>query len=251
MEKLRLPGVDLPKITLPSARLAGSAAADKDYIKEGLVFWLDGIDRGGEEGIWSDLVGGVVFHTTPDTVEFGADFVQGIMLSDMSVNYPYGSSTIEAVYRISETTSSNIIYFLGGVNGSIASGVAGGDTLIIAEGPNNKLTYYDAGLKRIGAHTVSANSTLMMHNLAVNTVQEAKDYWSHRGDSARAGSTHIALYSIRIYDRLLSEEEMRHNQEVDKRRFNLNFPEPVMTLELDEDDYTELSGTGVSEDYNA
>lgn len=250
MEKLRLPGIDLPKITLPSARLAGSAVADKDYIKDGLVFWLDGIDRGGEEGIWTDRVGWVGFRATSDTVEFGVDFVQGLLLSDMAVNYPYRESTIEAVYRISETTSSNIIYFLGGVNGSIASGVALGN-LIIGEGLNNKLTYYDAGLKSIGAHTVSANSSLMMHNLAVNIVQEAKDYWSHRGDSARAGSTHIALCSIRIYDRLLSEEEMRHNQEVDKRRFNLNFPEPVMTLELDEDDYTELSGTGVSEDYNA
>lgn len=47
----------------------------------------------------------------------------------------------------------------------------------------------------------------------------------------------LSFHSIRIYDRLLSEAEMRHNQEVDRKRFKLTFPEPIMTLEYEEDDY--------------
>lgn len=32
-----------------------------EYIQDGLVFWLDGIDKGNITGKWIDLIGGIEF----------------------------------------------------------------------------------------------------------------------------------------------------------------------------------------------
>lgn len=254
MEKLRLPGVDLPKTTLPSARLAGSVVADKDYIKDGLVFWLDGIDRGGEDDKWVDLVGGVAF-TPNSNVMWGEDYVQGVLRASEAVGFPVRESTIE--YAATNITNWPVGQHLLVFNSGTTDGICIGPTqsmLILTHSSANSIIYRDNSFGMAGGHCASGNCERMLHNLITNDKPSTGNQWNLRGPVAYVNYGNLAIariHSIRIYNRLLTEEEMRHNQEVDKRRFNLTFPEPVMTLELDEDDYTELSGTGVGEDYNA
>lgn len=95
--KISLPKIAIFKVTLPSVHLIGHPD-EEDYIKDGLVFWLDGIDKGGEEGKWVDLVGGVEF--TPDAAvaaEWGANYVRGKLTAPVNLPYPAAEFTIELV----------------------------------------------------------------------------------------------------------------------------------------------------------
>lgn len=248
MEKLRLPDVAFPKITLPCARLAGSAAADKDYIKDGLVFWLDGINKGDNEGAWTDLIKGLKYSPPAGgSAEFGSDYVRGL-LEGNNMNYFAPPSSVEVAFRcMNLNTVYRTILFKGGSISSMVCFIFSNGRAIYSY--NKGITYKVPNLS--GDYALSANTNLMLGNLHTRYYSSSPMSLTNVSAQGSVGYKDVELCSVRIYDRLLTEEEMRHNQEVDKRRFKLDFPEPVMTLELDEDDYAELSGTGVSEDNNA
>lgn len=66
--------VRLPTATLPVASPVREAKTH-GYITDGLVFHLDGINKGAKEGMWVDLVSGVEF--APDgEVEWGRIMLQ-------------------------------------------------------------------------------------------------------------------------------------------------------------------------------
>lgn len=242
--RIFLPKTSLPKLSLPSVSPVGHPDGES-YIKDGLVFWLDGIDKGGEDGKWIDKVGGVVF--TPDgDVEWGNNYVWGQLSATEGVGYPYRESTIEFVLENRLNYDRNVLWFNSGVCGCICGGSAA-NYILMGQCPGNSLGYDDAYIRKAGTHCLSANANLALHNLAVVGSPVRTDYWNNRANYAivlPVATPYVAVHSIRIYDRLLSEEEMRHNQEVDVKRFNLSFPEPIMTLEYEED-YAGLSGTGV------
>ena len=225
-------------MTLPSVHLVGHSSSEAGYIKDGLVFWLDGIDKGGEDGKWVDKVGGVEF-TPNGKVEWGTDYVRGVLSAAAPVGYPVASSTIEFVLKNVSQLTTNTLWFNCGKIGCICGGVAGGVLLIVQGGMNGDVSYRDKSLNTPGIHSISANNTIMLHNLAPNYNTQSLDYWTLKNPFAVVGTNKNLqqFHSIRIYDRLLSEAEMRHNQEVDRRRFKLTFPEPIMTLEYEEDDY--------------
>lgn len=223
-------------MTLPSVHLIGHSSSEAGYIKDGLVFWLDGIDKGGEEGKWIDLVGGVEFQ--PDTsAEWGDDFVSGDLSSaSVGLAYPYRESTIEFAMNNRFAYSGNVLWLNSGVCGSICGGTTL-TNLIIGQCHDYNLTFNTQRIQQAGPQCVSANANLMLHNLIADYNAGVFDFWTNRVPYARLYIKNIEMHSIRIYDRLLTEAEMRHNQEVDRRRFNLTFPEPIMTLEYEEEDY--------------
>lgn len=51
----------------------GGAPVPTDYIQDGLVFQLDGIDKGATDGTWVDLIGGNVF-TNNGAISFDTYF---------------------------------------------------------------------------------------------------------------------------------------------------------------------------------
>ena len=62
--------------------------------------------------------------------------------------------------------------------------------------------------------TVASNKTSKANNLSI------LNYYSFTGSGSKY-STNGHLYSLRIYNRKLTEEEIAHNHEIDKKRFNL------------------------------
>lgn len=243
-EKTTQTKASLQKVSLPSVHLVGHSTDKADYIKDGLVFWLDGIDKGGEEGKWIDLVGGVEFQ--PDiSAEWGDDFVSGALLSaSVGLAYPCRESTIEFAMNNRFAYSGNVLWLNSGVCGSICGGTTL-NNLIIGQCDDYNLTFNTKRIQQAGPQCVSANANLMLHNLIADYNAGVFDHWVNRVPYARLYIKNIEMHSIRIYDRLLSEAEMRHNQEVDRKRFKLTFPEPIMTLEYEYgDDFPELSGMG-------
>lgn len=253
-ENISLPKATIRRAELSTAHLVGTSASESDYIKDGLVFWLDGMDKGGEEGKWIDLVGGVEFfrdYVATVEPEWGDNYVRGVLKSSVPVFYPVKKSTIEFAQTTVLESVANDRWFGGGANGGICGGIARKHLLLVEGETVKPITYNDITIPSLGAHTISANVKLMLHNGASNYNSQTVDYWTHAETHGCIGNNlNLHKYhSIRIYDRLLSEEEMRHNQEVDRKRFGLVYPEPTMTLEYeygDEEDYPELTGNGVS-----
>lgn len=243
MDKLRIPRISLPKVSLSFVAPIGHPD-EEDYIKDGLVFWLDGIDKGGVDGKWIDKVGGIVF--TPDgDVEWGNNYVFGKLSAAKGVGYPYRESTIEFVLENRLNYDRSVLWFNSGVCGCICGGSAG-NFILIGQCYGNGLGYNDAYIRQAGTHCLSVNANIALHNLAVVGKPTPTDYWNNRADYAVVSSEatpYVAVHSIRIYDRLLTEAEMRYNQKVDRRRFKLIFADPIMTLEYEEGT-VELDGNG-------
>lgn len=204
------------------------------YISDGLVFWLDGIDKGGKSGKWIDLAGGVEFApVSGQNIEWGDDYISGQVAASVPVSHPYDNSTIEAVIRNRQNVTETNLFFNCGVVGGICVGVARplDPRVLLGQGAGYSLSYQGnvAGLFKKGGSTVSGNKNRLIVNGVVNNASGTLDNWLLRGIVAIVGASpsvnsRYEICSIRIYDRLLTEEEMRHNQANDVVRFNLVFP---------------------------
>lgn len=195
------------------------------YITDGLIFWLDGIERGGIAGQWKDLIGGKIFVL--NNVTEGTDCVRlfGIKTSyglcSGPVSADFNSETIECAVSSFPTMAALLNPPL--INGFVGIGLIRSDDYSYGmDGAENCIW----GLGE--SKTVSVNSDVA----ASNKVQGYKTgsstwgantsgntYLGRRSTGARCFSGDI--YSLRIYNRKLSLAEMLQNQSVDNERFNL------------------------------
>lgn len=186
------------------------------YNTSGLVFMLDGKMKGSDTSNWTDLVGGTLFPygsvATKSTNYVSFSGSGGIKVAK-SVSFPDSSYTIEIVAE--KTTGGTVIQF--------------GKRNVIAMLQDTKFSYsstsasvyYPLATDRM----FSANRDRCMINGRV-VYASGTDYWTPRngyiciGDSA-AGAYPFSgkIYSIRVYNRKLSESEMRSNQTIDNTRF--------------------------------
>ena len=247
MDKLRLPaaslpGAALPVIGLPEATLAGHPDGKDTYIEDGLVFRLDGIDKGPTAGAWIDLVGGIAFKPGDGEVTWLDNGVGGALAADIPLFWDCDSSTVEVVAHNPTSSRSHRLWFYPKTHRSIAAGaVVNKDCLCIVQStPHGDAPRYSFGaptLFREGDLCLSANRERLLYNGFINDNVGNRDHWyNSRGDTAAVNLIGDSLlHSVRVYDRLLSEEEMRHNQRVDVRRFGLTLADPsVMTLECED-----------------
>lgn len=197
------------------------------YIKKGKIFHLDGIDKGETANAWTDLVGGLVFNnvgsvsatSTENAWYFpGNNDVNMMYGGHLSANNNY---TIEACFN---NENSSACLFISNTNTA-----------------NFPLFYFDTRYKLLflqlnktydiipsvnQAHCVSVNLDIGVHN-GVQAAESSSTYWASDGNSyvGRRSRTNAFykgyIYSIRIYDRRLTESEIINNQRVDNERFNL------------------------------
>lgn len=194
------------------------------YIADGLVFHLDGIARGGETGKWKSLVGDSVFTLpTSFTEEINAVVTPGGTGSQNSA-YPSVDTdvrsnigTIEVCCEVLQTGSGCII---SANRGYLCFIVAGTGYTFDADSS----VYNQWNVTKETLFTASASMTRFAYN-GVITGTAAKNGWG--GASERIGNMGVSygmkarIYSIRKYNRILTEYEMKYNQWVDDQRFNL------------------------------
>jgi hypothetical protein len=202
------------------------------YIQNGLVLWLDGINKGGNANAWTDLIGKVEFpyneHSTvnSDSVSFDGgegSYLQSSGDTSVRVNVPYQTGTIEVV---AEQGTYYGAIFGTGINGSIcfirkSSGITTGTSI-------------NRSRKRITknipdtAYTVSVsvdnffviNGVAQTYSTTNEYVQSAENFM-YVGGSSHMTCTPCKIYCVRIYNRVLTMDEVLKNQEDDNRRFNL------------------------------
>lgn len=190
-----------------------------DYIRDGLIFQLDGIEKGNQEGYWLDLIGGDVYDISTN------------QLTNNSVNTPPAinlltqkgdsNSTVEICTSKIYNNSTNRGIFINAFSGiclrkfgrfsfirQLSSGVT----------ENNVADSVD------GSQCHSLSKNYVIEDGIKIPVDRHLD-WNQTVIVRIGGGTGYLysgnIYSLRVYDRQLTDDEILYNQRVDNVRFNL------------------------------
>ena len=216
------------------------------YVQDGLVFQLDGIDKGNVEGAWVDRKAGRQFTlnnciVNSDNIEFnGID-------SEAIDNDNYTLPTVPENYTI------EVVLYYGGGSGILTQNSSSGygSPMIVAlysaayyltigrklyaveALPENKYMCLQAQAKgQNNTIQVNCNGDVLASRKGNNSIIDNNFFADGRpsigcvwtSSSDRAGNLLGKVYSIRLYNRLLTEEERYNNMVVDYMRFRI----PIM-----------------------
>lgn len=199
-----------------------------DYVKSGIVFWLDGIEntRNGHDAAsskWYDLSSSQRNVTYNSGSVIGADCC--IPNGSMSVTRDSGISTsytIEVVVELISTGGPQMIMPWKGNNyGTVwigtsgvfycsAGGSGGAKGVTMPAGIN---TYAARGKANISINGVA--TTIINNNSTWSNTANCIGYYT----SAYPDICRSKLYAIRIYNRLLTDAEVAQNAAIDAARF--------------------------------
>ena len=200
-----------------------------NYIQDGLIFQLDGINKGTNEGAWTDLIGGHIYTNYGATALENGWRLYNKTLRSVDYNFlPANSNqTVEIVFKPTANLGSQAIWMQNG------NGIMTTNTVLIFWN-NTAVTFlqhnktYTIPLTVNAYHCVSVNLTLGLVNGVKKNPNTKTDYWNHTSQYSSIGSRNNGaayfkgdIFAIRVYDRRLTEDEMLHNQQVDNIRFNL------------------------------
>ena len=212
------------------------------YVQDGLVFQLDGIDKGNVEGAWVDRKAGRQFTLNNCIVN--------------SDNIEFNGTDSKAVYNqlldFGTTTTVEVVFTREKVFGTIIS--SGTKVELMALQLNSGYEYrYFSGNQKTGM--VFPDPTAI-HTLSIPTKgrpildqiaqpKTYKDFISKSSTNTYVGGDTSYLkgkiYSIRIYNRNLTQAEMLKNQMIDIERFNIPGYETV-NLTIEGNDGTPMTG---------
>lgn len=216
------------------------------YVQDGLVFQLDGIDKGNVEGAWVDRKAGRQFTlnnciVNSDNIEFnGTD-------SEAIDNDNYTLPTVPENYTI------EVVLYYGGGSGILTQNNSSGYGNPMMVSLYSAAYYLTIGRKLYAVEALPEKKYMCLQALAKgqnNTIQVncngdvlasrkgndsiiKNDFFAYgrpsigcvwTSSSDRAGQLLGKVYSIRLYNRLLTEEERYNNMVVDYMRFRI----PIM-----------------------
>lgn len=202
------------------------AADGVGYIRDGLVLWMDGINKGTVSGAWVDRTAGHVFESINGFTN-GANYVG---LSRSSSQYfrnatftgPAEKEPTTIEVAISDYLGSSMAFMPRGT--SVAFGV-------MSSAKGAIWTSHDWATYAInfpaGSKLFSINSDTVIVDGNKITSFGASEWWtgedSYNYIGRRSTGTYFdgKIYSIRIYNRILSQAEMLHNQRIDIKRYNI------------------------------
>ena len=228
-----------------------------EYIKDGLILHYDGINniRDGNNAhstVWEDLSGNNndgIFVNSNNTIKYignGYEFTNNIdyiettnVLSlstdpniTLEIVYKWygmqGNQTIAGLFNF-RTNNSNAGNSLTGWFTTDGVSFDAINVSVAASEPEKNVVNNISFLKKSGtfntdtasiysnsnkASIISSSGTTNM-NLQNLTMQIGRG-WQYSGNRTLNG----VIYAVRVYNRVLSEEEIKHNYEIDKDRFN-------------------------------
>ena len=221
---------------------------DNDYITDGLLLHLDGIESGDDPTIWEDLSGnnnnGNIYNLYKNSN--GSYYFSG---SNSYVEIPNSpitidkQETVDILFRPDVNSSyRNESIYNGGTNEKITItthaqylrvGLSNSTNLY-----NVPADFYDGTVKKLSVVYDNGNYTVYYNNTEL-TKLESKDYIGkntstyigRRNDGYNfAGS----IYNVKVYDRALKRDEIQRNYNVDITRYNIDYAiekrEPTMDV---------------------
>ena len=212
------------------------------YVQDGLVFQLDGIDKGNVEGAWVDRKAGRQFTlnnciVNSDNIEFNGTDSKAVYNQLLD----FGTTTTVEVVFIKEENPATIIS-------------SGDKVQLIALYTTSGSKYRFFSGNQVTGQPFPDTTTI--HTLSIPTSgrpildqiaqpKTFKDFISKSSTNTYVGG-HTSylkgkIYSIRIYNRNLTSAEMMKNQMIDIERFNIPGYETV-NLTIEGNDGTPMTG---------
>lgn len=215
----------------------------RDYIQDGLVFQLDGMDKGNVEGIWKDLIQGREFTLNNCTlnsnnVEFNG--TDSYCMSSDTISYE--TYTLEVTFIRDQIRGAVIdggndfqMIFLYATSGDDRRSISGRQ--VVAQTRFDKVNILSIPTTGRPISSLMPCPIIPKYMFSTNTTKGT--YIGCNGNLKNFFKGKI--YSIRVYNRNLTSEEMIHNQLLDIERFNLpDFEDLELTIEGD--DGTPMTG---------
>ena len=219
--------------------LSGVAYAydSSSYVQNGLIAQWDGIDNQGTgthdptATTWKDLKGSLDMALTDKgswTADGNALYVAGGGAGAQGASATPAYKTIEIVYKMTE--AGGRILFNSGINTRFV--VFDGDgTRLYFDGSTDTSRInclYDADTVRFAASTYDGSTVSNIYfNGEVQNVVDHKNTWGTGDGKVAVGDRTLSkaypwtgeVYAIRLYDRVLTDEEIASNCAIDKARF--------------------------------
>ena len=198
------------------------------YVKDGKIFHLDGIDKGATDGTWVDLIGGKVFTSNSSTyieaVNNGFHFLSGggrtyVSMSNSTELTGNANWTMECAC-VADNAQNNASMF---TSSSRGYGMALNGTYRFA---NGNYAWTTSGIKN-GSVVLALGENIGVENGTQLTTKKSAigqmtTSWFRVGSCQNwSHNFYGVIHSIRIYNRVLTYDEIIHNQQVDNERFNL------------------------------
>lgn len=213
------------------------------YAKDGLLLWYDAINHGNDANVWADLSGNnrngtltnVVFSN--QTAYFnGTD--SGVYLGDLLTDLYNGSNTVEILVSFDENNARDILMgnFAFAHNVNIERHVNNRGRFYFDNGGSDLYTVNDYYVM----NTVYGTSQTFHKGEAISNLYKngvnMQNYTSNLystfsypytnvwiGRDSRTGTTVLKgkIYAVRIYNRVLTEQEIKNNYTLDQLRYHL------------------------------
>lgn len=202
------------------------------YIRDSLLFELDGIDKG-DSGDWMDLKGGITF------INYGAEELlngfsfngaSSYLMAQDADGWVYSPNrTMEIVFRCESEPEATSVLF--------TSDIATLGTFGFAIFPSSKIVAIATGIGGSNYPTYSYKNMLGNNYFAIskglailNSTQlsaSTNSFIASANDNIYIGRRSSGNYfkgtihAIRIHDRALTSEELEFNRQIDIKRFKL------------------------------
>ena len=198
------------------------------YITDGLIFWLDGLNRGGIAGQWKDLIGGNVFTLyncteNSNRVTFNGSTSYGEAAG--GVWYDKNNATIEVAISNTAEKTAVFIHPSNGTNYGLSLFFGANNSMqTVCANSTYQGTIFKPGYTK---KTYSGTMTSCVAGKTQITSTAGKANWAVNSTGKmllgkRANETYFlngSIYGVRIYNRKLSVSEMKANQAVDFERY--------------------------------
>lgn len=214
---------------------ADTAYTSASYVQSGLIAQWDGIDNQGTgthdptATTWKDLKGSLDMTLTAKgswTADGNALYVTGAGAQGASATPAY--KTIEIVYKM--TAAGGRILFSSGINTRFVVFDSDGTKLYFDGSTTTKnIAYsYDANTMRFAAATYDGSTVSNVYfNSNVRNDDTHYNTWGTGDGKVAVGDRSLSksypwtgeVYAIRLYDRVLTDEEIASNCAIDKARF--------------------------------
>ena len=207
------------------------------YITDGLIFFVDGKNRGRAAGKVTDLIGGMEFNIKNVTFDSDGGMVfNGSAYLDTAAGYTLpanGDFTVEICFR-PQSTAAQYLFGTGDNDRQDRPMVVMLSTRMLtasSRSTSGGIAYSFAPVVN-QAYIVSSNHSGGLINGQAATSTTPDYYTPGVTNRTTIGARHNAastyrtyftgtIYSVRVYSRRLTTAEMLFNQEIDNDRFNL------------------------------
>ena len=202
-----------------------------DYIKEQLILYYDGVQKGTTDGVWKDLSGNNYDGNITDlnSIEGGYKF-NGTSSSVSRSTYSDNiiSETVEVLF--SSKTNKNQLLYMGSNKENISIGLWG-SYIIVSSNSSHNVTFnmpndiYDGNIKLLqvtykdGEYEAYYNGELLEKSTSTNQFDGSNEN-IYIGARASGNNFDGNIYAVRVYKKRLKPDEITRNYNVDSIRYN-------------------------------